>query len=68
MREEERQGRGESEGPASEDAGAEAESGTGRIEDREHEQVSSPELDHLDETIREAKRAADQALTPERDA
>ncbi len=31
------------------------------------EQVSSPELDHLDETIDKARHAADEALAPQRE-
>ena len=31
------------------------------------DEVTSPELEHLDETIKHAKQAADEALAPQRD-
>ena len=59
----------DAEHPAPEDAvGPDDEAQTGGDEAGGDEaKTGSPELEHLDETIKEAQRAADQALAPQRD-
>lgn len=38
-----------------------------QVPERDDPPATSPALDHLDDTIKEARQAADQALAPQRD-